>query len=156
MNKIFYLIVLIQIILISCGGEKNNDNAINEKVKTSIDVDKPVSASSVLKLSPQERLGKRLFLLCTACHNLKKGEPHKVGPNLNGIFGAKAGLREGFIYSEALKKSEIVWNEEEMKKWITDPTDFVPGTNMAFIGIEKQKQQDALIAYLKVATQQDD
>lgn len=98
-------------------------------------------------------LGKRLFILCAACHNLKEGEDHKVGPNLSGIFGSKAANKEGFQYSDALKSSDITWDEANMRAWIENPAEFVEGTNMAFIGVKDKDQQTALIAYLKEQTQ---
>jgi len=102
----------------------------------------------------QMTAGARLFLLCQACHNLKEGEPHKVGPNLHGIFGRKAGSLEDFNnYSEGMKASGIVWNENHLREWLTKPTDYIEGTTMAFIGIPEKEKQDLLIAYLKEETE---
>jgi len=97
-------------------------------------------------------LGKRMFILCEACHSLKKGEANKVGPNLHQIFGRKAAIGDGFVYSEALKSSDIIWDESNMRKWIQNPSEFIPGSNMAFVGVHKEDQQDALIEYLRVET----
>src|SRR5689334_17513178 len=51
------------------------------------------------------KLGQRTFLLCQSCHSLEENGKHRVGPNLWHVFGAKAGSKEGFLYSDTLKKS---------------------------------------------------
>lgn len=107
------------------------------------------------KAKPKKKMseGQRLFLLCQACHSLKEGEAHKTGPNLHGLFGKKAATAEGYAnYSEAMKTSGIVWGETELKEWLAKPTDYLPGTSMAFIGIEDEAKQQALIDYLKEET----
>ena len=58
---------------------------------------------------------------------------------------------DGFKYSKAMKGSGLTWDEETLKKYLTKPKKFVPGTKMAFAGLRKEKQRDDLIAYLKEA-----
>ncbi|OUW72188.1 MAG: hypothetical protein CBD71_01920, partial [Rickettsiales bacterium TMED211] len=43
--------------------------------------------------------GKKIFKKCAACHNVASGAKHKTGPNLYAIYGAKAGVAEGYKYS---------------------------------------------------------
>lgn len=130
--------------MVSCGSKaEKKEESLIKRPKTEATQKKPIA-----KLSP----GAKTFIQCAACHNLKKGEPNKVGPNLHGIFGRKAASLEGFAYSEALKKSNIVWNEDHIRAWLEKPTDYVPGTIMAFIGIKNKQQQDVLIEYLKEET----
>jgi len=139
-------LLFIMVIASACGndseGESNNDNT-DEKTSVETESAKRKTASS---------LGQKMFILCSACHSLKKGEPSKVGPNLYGIFGKQAAQNEEFIFSEALKASEIVWTEENMYKWLEDPAGFIPGSNMAFVGIKNEKQLKALMEYLKEET----
>lgn len=96
--------------------------------------------------------GERLFLRCRTCHEIAEGKPNKVGPNLHGLFGRKAASAPGFKYSEALQNSGVVWDEKALDVWLTHPTSLVAGTTMAFIGLPDQADRDALIAYLRKAT----
>lgn len=93
--------------------------------------------------------GKAVFARCAICHNVDKDAGNGVGPNLFGIYGRKAASVEGFNYSGPLKASGIVWNEENLEKWIAGPAKMVPGTKMAFAGISNHGQIDDVIAYLK-------
>lgn len=96
--------------------------------------------------------GQRVFNLCKTCHTIDKGGKHMVGPNLSNIIGRKAGSVEGFKYSDSLIKSGIVWNDENLSKYVLDPKGLVPGNKMAFAGVKKESDREDLIAYLKKAT----
>lgn len=98
------------------------------------------------------KYGRIVFLRCRACHSTDAGGSHKVGPNLYGIFGAKAGGKEGFAYSEALLAGGITWNEEAIDAFLRKPAEYVPGTIMAFEGLPQQRERQALISYLKEVT----
>ena len=89
--------------------------------------------------------GERLYEACTDCHSLDKND---VGPRHRGVFGRKAGSLPDYNYSDALKSSNIVWNEETLDKWLTDPQTFVPGVRMFFHLANPQDRADVL-AYLK-------
>lgn len=109
----------------------------------------PVSSQTA---DPAAR-GRLLFLQCRACHTLAAGEPHKVGPNLHGLFGAAAASRPGFAaYSKALKESGLAWDEAALDRFLAGPGRAVPGTTMAFAGLPKPEDRAAIIAYLRAAT----
>jgi cytochrome c len=96
--------------------------------------------------------GKKVFKKCKACHALEAGKK-KIGPSLHGIFGRKAGSVDGFKYSKAMKASDVVWDEENLDKYITKPKKFMPGTKMVFAGLKKEAQRANVIAYIKQETQ---
>jgi cytochrome c len=96
--------------------------------------------------------GKQVFALCTACHTVGAGQPDTVGPNLHGIFGAKAAHRPEFKYSPGLKAAGWTWDAARIDAWIADPRAMVPDTKMVFIGVKDPKQRADVIAYLKVAS----
>jgi cytochrome c len=82
---------------------------------------------------------------CGGCHSLERD---KEGPQLHGVYGRKAGSLESFQYSDALKKSKIVWTEETLERWLTDTDKLVPDNDMTF-HVEKPEERRAIIAYLK-------
>ena len=100
-----------------------------------------------------EARGERLFnQQCKACHTLDKGGHNLVGPNLHGLFGRKAGTAD-YQYSDAMKKSGIVWDEAALAAYLKDPKAKVPNTKMTYIGLRQEQQQQDMIAFLKKATQ---
>jgi cytochrome c len=96
--------------------------------------------------------GQLLYMVCKACHDVEAGLPHKVGPNLHGMFGRKAGTAEGFRYTDALLKSGIVWTPETMDTWLKQPGALVPGNGMAFAGIANDADRASLIAWLMASS----
>jgi cytochrome c2 len=99
------------------------------------------------------KIGQReYYTKCYACHSLEEDGGHKLGPNLWGVFGAKAGSKAGFVYSDALKKSGITWTAATMDKWLASPSAFVPGNQMAYAGLPNEQDRKALIAYLRAKT----
>jgi cytochrome c len=91
----------------------------------------------------RELFGKR----CTGCHSLTQdGE----GPRLGGIVGRTSGTVPAYQYSSALRKAHIVWDETTLDKWLTNPDQMVPGTEMDFY-VPKPEERQEIIRYLKSA-----
>lgn len=93
--------------------------------------------------------GEQSFKKCLPCHSVGEGAKNKVGPELNGLDGRKAGIAEGFNYTEANKNSGITWGESTFKEYIKDPRAKIPGTKMVFAGIKNEEEVNNLWAYLK-------
>jgi len=108
-----------------------------------------VAALSGTALAQDLEAGEGSFRKCAPCHSVGEDAANKVGPVLNGLDGRKAGVVEGFSYSDANKNSGISWNEETFKEYIRDPRAKVPGTKMIFAGIKSDKEVTDLWGYLK-------
>ncbi len=89
--------------------------------------------------------GETLYEACQDCHSLDKND---VGPRHRGVFGRKAASLPDYDYSEALKSANIVWNEETLDKWLTDPQAVAPGAKM-FFHLDNPQDRADVIAYLK-------
>lgn len=88
---------------------------------------------------------------CRPCHSVDKGaKPDMYGFNLTlyGINGRPAAEIDGFFYSEAMQNSGIVWDEENLRAFLTDPQAVVPDTRMTFFGLATEKDRDDLIEFL--------
>lgn len=97
------------------------------------------------------RSGAQAYKNCIACHSLEPGR-NLTGPSLASLFGRKAGSVSNFLrYSDALKRSGIVWDEKTLDAWLKDPDKLVPGNDMSFPGIKDDKARRDLIAFLKAA-----
>src|SRR4051812_14682819 len=87
-----------------------------------------------------------------ACHSLE-AEKNMTGPSLSGVWGRKAGTAPSFTrYSDALKSSGMVWNDQTLDRWLADPQHVIPGNTMTFRGVADPQQRADLLAYLKQAT----
>ncbi|PWC35903.1 cytochrome c family protein [Azospirillum sp. TSO35-2] len=93
--------------------------------------------------------GAKVFSQCKACHTIEAGGPNRVGPNLHGIVGRKAGSVDGFAYSDAMKNAGTSWDEASLDTYLTDPKAARPGNKMAFAGVKNEQARKDLIAFLK-------
>jgi cytochrome c2 len=82
-------------------------------------------------------------------HGRAGGGANRVGPNLHGVVGRKAGAVDGFSYSKPVKEGDVTWTEENLDKYLADPKGFIPGNKMAFPGVKKDDERQDIIAYLK-------
>lgn len=92
--------------------------------------------------------GEKVFVQCKTCHVVQAGV-NRIGPSLHGVVGRHASKVPGFKYSAANIKSNLVWNEATLYKYLEAPQKMVPGTKMAFAGLKKPQDRADVIAYLK-------
>lgn len=93
--------------------------------------------------------GEKVFNRCKTCHTVDQGGKNKIGPNLYGIVGRKAGAVDGFKYSGAMLESGLTWDEATLDKFLEKPKNLVKGTKMVFPGLRKADQRADVIAYMK-------
>jgi len=86
---------------------------------------------------------------CRACHDL---DPGIAGPDRISLWGvhgrAKASLPGG-QYSDALKAAGGAWDDAALDAFMASPAAAVPGTSMAFEGIQDAALRQTIIDYLK-------
>ena len=88
---------------------------------------------------------------CRTCHSIREGD-NRLGPSLYGIVGKKAGTVSGYDSSPAMQQSGVVWDEENLDKFITDPEQVVHGNAMKpFGGISSEDERQKIISHLKSA-----
>jgi cytochrome c len=114
-----------------------------------------VALSSVPELTAAAESGQVAFNnRCRTCHSVREGD-NRLGPSLHNIFGAKAGSTGFATYSQALRDSGVVWNEDTLNKFITNPDALIPGNNMKpYPGITDETERKQIVDYLKSAKQE--
>ena len=99
--------------------------------------------------------GERQFARkCSVCHTLKADGKRRAGPSLFGVFGRRAGGLEGYPYSPALQKSDIIWNAATINRLFAEGPDKVtPGTKMPIQRMKNEQDLKDLVSFLQSATQ---
>lgn len=86
---------------------------------------------------------------CRTCHTTKEGD-NRLGPNLHGIIGRKAGSLAGYPYSNSMAQSGVVWDQATLDRFIANPDSVVPGNNMKpFGGLASAEERGKIVAFLK-------
>ena len=96
--------------------------------------------------------GEKVFRKCQACHQVGADAKNRVGPELADVIGRTAGTAPDFEYSDAMiayGEAGNVWNNETLHVYLEDPKAVVPGTKMQFVGLKKEEDRDAVIAYIE-------
>ncbi|NNU81488.1 cytochrome c family protein [Halovulum dunhuangense] len=92
--------------------------------------------------------GERLFRACAACHRLEDGA-NAVGPHLYNVVGRDIGAVGDYAYSDAMAGHGDAWTPENLNAFLLAPSDYVPGTKMAYRGMADIEDRANLIAYLE-------
>jgi cytochrome c len=95
--------------------------------------------------------GQAVSAKCASCHTFTQGGANGTGPNLYGTLGKAPAAHSGFAYSAAFTgfAAGKTWTFDEMDAFLKAPQKHVPGTKMTFIGLKKQEERVAMIAYLQ-------
>jgi cytochrome c len=95
--------------------------------------------------------GEKVFKKCSACHQVGDTAKNRVGPVLNGMINRTAGTVDGFKYSAdmvAAGTGGMIWDDATLHAFLEKPRAVVAKTKMAFAGLRKVEDRDAVIAYL--------
>lgn len=123
--------------LAACGGNREPATDTAETATSATEAVATVAKS-----------GEDIYKKCVACHNITKGGPNGIGPNLHGVVGRKAASATGYTYSAAMSAKGGVWDEATLDAYIAAPGKTVSGTKMMFAGISDAEERKALIDYL--------
>jgi len=86
---------------------------------------------------------------CAICHTIDKGGENRLGPNLFGIVGKRAGTVPGFKYTNAFRNTATFeWSEGLLGPWIALPAVMVPGTAMGVFPGVSDRDKDDIVAYV--------
>jgi len=146
-------IAVLTVTLVACGGPEESAAPADAGAPPPAAAEpEPAPDMDALLASADLKRGETLYFQCRACHTMNDGGPNKVGPNLWGMFGRKAGQAAGFAYSDAVTNSDIVWTAETVSAWLEQPADYLPGNMMVFVGVKKPQDRANLIAFLQANT----
>lgn len=86
---------------------------------------------------------------CSQCHDGEKTGGHAKGPFLWNLFGRQAASIAGFAFSDAMKRSGIVWHYATLDHFLADTQRAVPGKEMNFVGIPDPALRAAVVRHLR-------
>ena len=93
--------------------------------------------------------GERLFRVqCGACHSAEPGI-NKVGPSLAGVAGRAYGTAPGYRYSPAGRDVAVLWDDDTLDKYLTEPKSVLPRGTMPYAGLRNPGQRSDIVAYLR-------
>ena len=116
----------------------------------------PTTIGLVLLCAPalaQDDAGQIAFNnACRTCHTVREGD-NRLGPSLSGVIGRKAGSLPSYNnYSESMKKADLVWDKNNLDRFIANPDQVVPNNNMKpYGGIASAEERAKIIEYLEKA-----
>jgi cytochrome c len=164
-NKIIASILLTALIVIGIGKladilfynekpkvsaykvEGVGESLVKEQLTEETKVVEAVDIKALLAMGDMAH-GEKVFKKCTACHMIAADGKNKIGPNLWGVIGRKAGSISDYKYSKAMVAYAKEWTFEEMNSYLIKPQAYIKGTKMAFAGLRKEKDRASVILYM--------
>ncbi|MDO8296097.1 MAG: cytochrome c family protein [Caulobacter sp.] len=131
-----------------------------EKAGYAVAVAEEASAGPAAEVAPDwgtvipvtnAEVGKAVAAKCASCHTFDAGGANGTGPALFGVLGRKPGSQPGFAYSAGMTEyaaSHPVWTWDELDQFTKAPQKHIAGTKMTFVGLKKQEDRIAMLAYL--------
>jgi len=115
----------------------------------------PMAIGLVLLCAPalaQDDAGQIAFNnACRTCHTVREGD-NRLGPSLSRVIGRKAGSLPNYNYSESMKKADLVWDKQNLDRFIANPDVVVSGNNMKpYGGIASAEERAKIVAFLESA-----
>tara|TARA_Y100000591_G_scaffold199499_1_gene172523 strand:- start:116 stop:655 length:540 start_codon:yes stop_codon:yes gene_type:complete len=162
-NKIIAAILLVALLFIGIGKLSNIIFYVEkpEKPGYEVQVEEEVSAVTTAIATEEKKVdiaalmslgdissGEKIFKKCAACHSIKKGGDHNIGPALYNVVGRKVGGETDYKYSKALLGYDKVWSFEELNGFLLKPSKWIKGTKMAYAGLRKEEDRASVIKYL--------
>eukprot|EP00667_Euglena_gracilis_P028563 EG_transcript_36591 len=93
--------------------------------------------------------GKKLYDARAAQCHATGPAANKTGPTLFGVYGRMCASAPGFGYSQANRDARVVWDDENLHRFLENPRKFMPGNKMAFAGMKNARDRADIIAYIK-------
>lgn len=93
--------------------------------------------------------GRQVFARhCQSCHAGTGAPALAIGPDLKGVYGAKAGTQPGGTHSRATIDSGIVWDRQTLRGFLSAPRREIPGALMPD-GLSDPVEVESLLDYLE-------
>jgi len=109
-----------------------------------------LSAADVFPPGENPARGRVLFQQsCALCHATgQDAQPASgQGPSLAGVVGRRAASLSNFGYTQALAKSDLIWDAATLDRFLAAPASLVPGTMMV-VAVPNAVDRGDLIAFL--------
>ena len=163
LNKIIAAILMVALLVIGLGKITDVVFHVDKPEKPGYKVEvETQSTSTVSQVSTAEEKidiatlmaqgditsGEKIFKKCAACHSIKKGGAHKIGPALYNVVGRTVGGASEYKYSKALASYGKEWSFEELNGFLKKPASYLKGTKMSYAGLRKEKDRASVIKYL--------
>jgi cytochrome c len=116
----------------------------------------PTLFASTISAAAQDKdkqvaIGELVFYACRGCHILGDNRTWgRNGPHLNDLFGRKPGGLPDYKYSDSMVAfgEDKIWDKGMLTTFLHDPRGVVKGSKMAFPGLKKDEEIQAVLAYL--------